>query len=239
MNGFLIYTDPMDTINLLENGAHEKEETEIFRKIIAPGWTVIDCGAHIGYHTLEFARLVGKSGTVYAFEPAPTSFKFLEKNVKVNGFADYVHLFRAAVSDKKSKLELEIEDEKGIPIGAAGYRLGTRGKKRITVDVIALDDVIYKPEEKVNFVKLDVEGYEIKALCGMRKILQDNPVLFIEYHPKMLSLANEKPEDLIDFLLTGGYKLYDAKLKKETTKENLLGTYTQRVGNHTNLLCTK
>lgn len=240
INNFIIYTDPGDTVNLLQNREYEEGETNLFKKIIKPGWNVIDCGAHIGYHTLEFSRLVGKTGKVYAFEPAPITFYFLKKNIEVNRLSENVSCFNVAVSDKSGKSELVIADENGVPIGAAGYHLGSKGKKRITVDVAALDDVIYKLGQKINFIKIDVEGYEIKTLNGMNKILIDyNPILFIEYHPKMQSLACEKPENLLNYLLDKGYKLYDAKLKKETNKIELMKIYTEELNNHTNLLCTK
>jgi len=65
-----------DALNLSVNGVYEKFLTEVVKKEIKEGGVVLDIGSHIGYFTLIFARLVGKTGKVFAFEPAPSSFFF-------------------------------------------------------------------------------------------------------------------------------------------------------------------
>ena len=75
---------------LVLTGYWEKYETELFKKVVKEGMTVVDIGAHIGYYTLIAANLAGKKGKVYAFEPEAENYSLLVKNIKVNGYQNIV-----------------------------------------------------------------------------------------------------------------------------------------------------
>lgn len=84
-------------------GCYEQGTTALCKKILRPGMTVVDVGAHIGYYTRLFARLVGPHGKVYAFEPHPDNFAILQRNVRK--FKNVVPV-QAAVLDKEGEISL-------------------------------------------------------------------------------------------------------------------------------------
>lgn len=100
---------------LLLDHVWEKYKTELFKKIITQGMTVVDIGASIGYYTLIAAKLVGKTGVVYAFEPEPCNYELLIKNIELNGFTNIVPI-KKAVSNRHGKAKLYFEkDWRGSP----------------------------------------------------------------------------------------------------------------------------
>src|SRR5262245_18954658 len=90
--------------------SYEAETGEAVEQLLQPGMTVVDLGAHIGYFTLMSARLVGPNGRVYAFEPSPSSFLMLRKNISANGYDDRVSAVAEAVADAPGRARLhEVE----------------------------------------------------------------------------------------------------------------------------------
>lgn len=79
-----MFLEATDCLGLLTHEIHEPLMTEIIKRETKEGDVVLDIGAHIGYYTLMFARLVGKEGKVFAFEPDPDNFTLLKKNIEIN-----------------------------------------------------------------------------------------------------------------------------------------------------------
>src|ERR1700674_193031 len=95
IQGHTMFLDRNDSLQLYATGIYEPIETEIVKREVRSGEVVLDIGAHIGYYTLLFARLVGESGRVFAFEPDPANFAILSSNVAVNAYEN-VTLIRSA-----------------------------------------------------------------------------------------------------------------------------------------------
>jgi tRNA G37 N-methylase Trm5 len=113
VQGHKMYLDSKESLDLSIYGVYEEYETDLIKKEIDRGDVVLDLGANIGYYTLLFAKKVGDEGRVYAFEPDPTNFSLLKKNVEINGYRNVV-LIQKAVSNKNGKLKLYLnEDNKG------------------------------------------------------------------------------------------------------------------------------
>ena len=127
------------------------DELKVLKKIIKQGDTVIDVGANIGFYTLFFCSLVGKTGKVIAFEPESKNFDILKKNIEMNNL-DNVTLHQKAVGSKNSKVKMKISDSIG------SHQISNSGD--IEVDCIKLDNYVIN----ANFVKIDAEGYEIEIL---------------------------------------------------------------------------
>ncbi len=88
VQGSKMFLDPGDSLNLSINGVYGELDTQIIREQIKEGDIVIDVGANIGYYTLIFAQLVGKTGKVFAFEPEPKNFEILKKNIEINNYGN-------------------------------------------------------------------------------------------------------------------------------------------------------
>ena len=113
VQGHKMFLDSKDALGLSINEIYEPLETEFVKKEVKKGNVVLDIGANIGYYTLIFAKLVGENGKVFAFEPDPTNFALLKKNVEMNGYKNVV-LVQRAVSNKTGKLKLYLcEDNPG------------------------------------------------------------------------------------------------------------------------------
>src|SRR5947208_14953773 len=82
----------------LKEGRFEPETVKLFVGALRPGMVVLDVGAYLGYYTFLAARQVGEKGKVYAFEPDPSSYRFLEHNIHLNGYSNIVAVSKAASS---------------------------------------------------------------------------------------------------------------------------------------------
>ncbi|HEY3229657.1 MAG TPA: FkbM family methyltransferase [Roseiflexaceae bacterium] len=147
------------------------------------GMVVYDLGANIGYTTLAFARAVGETGRVYAFEPLPDNTRRLAEHVALNGFQGTVRLVPCAVSDREGLVRFFVHYshlQGRIASPAEKTELG----KQIDVPSLRLDDFVYRDgNSPPDVVKIDIEGGASKAIPGMARILADKrPIIFIEIH---------------------------------------------------------
>ena len=227
---------------LVKHGIYEKETTEYFLENVSRGDVVLDIGANIGYFTLLFASLVGKEGKVFSFEPEPSNFKILKKNVKTNDFQNVV-FENVAVSDSMGTIELYLSEK------AAGqhriYKSKDVTENHIQVKAIRLDDFFNDNNllEKISFIKIDAEGSEFGALKGMEKILSQNNTinLIMEFSPKQIRDYGADPIEQLEYLKNMKFDFYTIdKMKEKQHKFNdLRKIIKQFEGSSENLLCTK
>ena len=163
------------------------EERHLLRREIRPGMRVADVGANIGYYMLLMAQLVGPTGWVHCFEPDPDNLAELRRNRTANGLEN-VRVSAAAVGERD---------------GITAFRPGLNGTvcapgaAGLTVDVVRLDSAW---EGALDFVKIDVEGYEGQVLQGALGLIERHrPTLFVEVHPWLLQ-APFTPEAVLDLL---------------------------------------
>jgi len=177
----------------------DKHEITIVKNYIKPDMTVVDIGANIGFYTNLMSKLVGEKGRVYAFEPSPQNFNLLQKYNRNNN----VTLIQAAVAQSTGQIPLYISDKLNVD-----HRTYKTDEDRETVNVPSyrLDD--YLKNQKVDFIKMDVQGFEYNALLGMENILKNNPQikLLMEYWPYGLIQAGTTPEKLFAFLGNLGFQ---------------------------------
>ncbi|MGI9212661.1 MAG: FkbM family methyltransferase [Methylococcaceae bacterium] len=159
---------------LMNNTFFELHYLRTIQPLIPANAVIIDAGANIGNHTLFFAG-VCRARKVYSFEPLKEIFKILEKNISINGF-DQVMPINAVLGANPGYASLD----SFIPnnIGATSFALGTEGNYEITtIDALNLD--------KVDFIKMDVEGAQQSALEGAKQTLtRCRPRLWIELRQK-------------------------------------------------------
>jgi len=129
---------------------------------------VCDVGAHIGLFTLRISKQASNS-KIIAIEPNPINFKFLVKNISINGLEDRVHALNVAVGKRKERAVLYLSKvSRGDSSMKRWHDTGTDGV--LIVDVIPLDDVLFKLEMGVcDLIKIDVEGMESEVLEGLQK----------------------------------------------------------------------
>lgn len=150
-------------------------ERFLLTSLVQPGASVVDIGANIGYYALMFSHLVGRHGRIICIEPEPNNLIELVRNVESNKLEN-VEVFPVAVGNTKGSI--------GLSSGVSA-RVADRGDEEIRVDVLPLGEVIR--ERAVDFIKIDVEGFEGQVLDGAEDVLsKQRPRLFVEIHPALL-----------------------------------------------------
>jgi len=161
-------------------GTWEPKVIRAVNDTIKPGMTVIDIGAHIGYYSLLFAKCVGPSGRVFAFEPLPGNFALLQKNVGLNNLQN-VDTLNQAVFSRTQEITIAAPDDQPNP--GSGSMHTEAGHKHYRVEAISMDDFCEKLALRPDILKMDVEGAEYDVLMGAKEtISRYRPNLFIELH---------------------------------------------------------
>jgi FkbM family methyltransferase len=175
-------------------------------RLLSPGMTFVDVGACYGIYTLVAAKLVGAKGRVIAFEPATRSYAVLQENIKLNGLAN-VRPYRVALSDRIGVSSLYHHPDPGS--NSLGVRQGILGAPE-EVETNTLDSVFGSgPPERVDVMKLDVEGAEALVFRGARVILTTaHPAIIFEVNPEAATALGLPPRGAWDILDRMGYGFF-------------------------------
>jgi FkbM family methyltransferase len=189
-------------------GTYEPEMQSALRELIQLGMVIYDVGANIGYVTLMLAKLTGVQGKVFAFEALPDNIERLRRNVELNGFNDRVNIFPGAVAAGAGEVKFLVHASGGMgkAAGSAG-RTDEQYLREITVASISLDEFVYaQGNPPPQAVKMDIEGGEVLALPGMRRVLAEaRPLMLMELHgPESARAAWES-------LTSAGYTICEMK----------------------------
>lgn len=188
---------------LLTGREFAPDEAMVLRRLLKPGMVFADVGANIGYFSLIAARAVGGGGKVFAFEPDEENFSLLQRNIRDNGYKNVVAI-KKAVSDKTGRARLYFEQENLC----AHSLVPKTGQNFQEVETVSLDD--FFRGQKVDVIKIDVEGTEPAVLVGMQKLIEANPelVLLTEFYPAALRRFGVLPEQYLRDLKSVGFLLY-------------------------------
>ncbi len=187
-------------------GVHEKNSTEEVRRVIKPGMKILEVGANIGYYALIETKLAGPTGHLYAIEPSPYNFDLLKRNLELNNIRN-ADLHQAAFGEKRGKVKFYMYDRSNLSSFIKREDMGMETTE-IEVDMITLDDFLRL--KKADFIRMDVEGYELEILKGSVQVLssENKPKLFfIEVHSELLHKKNSSGREIIEFLAKYGYEV--------------------------------
>lgn len=176
-------------------GTYEVNVRKKFEELIQVGDVVYDLGAMVGFYTLLAAELVKRNGRVYAFEPSPRHIYHLKKNIEINRYKNVI-IMNYATSDENG--EAFFDTGKSISTGHLAKR-GDLTVRTTSLDSLCSTGKIIQPD----FIKMDIEGAEYKALIGAKNILQQK-------HPKLLISTHSKElhTQCCDYLRKYSYKIY-------------------------------
>jgi FkbM family methyltransferase len=193
-------------------GVFEPATTRLVNKIVKPGMTVIDVGANLGYYTIIFASLVGKSGKVFAFEPVKQYYEKLLWHVEANGYRDYVAAFNCGLSDKEAKISIGIGNT-GATVHWVADDPPTRCEE---IQLHSLDEIISKYSiEKIDLIKIDIDGHEPFFFRGAERFFRRNrPILLVEFAQLNLDKAGEDVTGLKAIIEELGYTIYSESTKR-------------------------
>ncbi|MDO8705766.1 MAG: FkbM family methyltransferase [Sulfuricaulis sp.] len=197
-------------------GEHdERYEINNIVKILQAGDCCWDIGANIGFYTCLFATLVGDQGRVIAFEPVSATSGFLGNNIGLNGFR-HVTLKKLALGDAPGRQQIFLD----LPDKAEGtVSLKTAaGAHSETIDVETIDNLAASLPVP-DFIKIDVEGYQMKVFAGGEKFFsRHSPMIMAELRDRDRTLMN----DAQVFLRAHGYLIYEFRKHALKRCENIL-----------------
>src|SRR5438046_6173778 len=165
-------------------------------KNLFQGTVVADVGANIGIYAQFLSLCVGPTGSVHSFEPSPDNFRRLSAATRD---LSNVRLTQAAVGERSGECKLYVSDK--LNVDHRAYKADGDSRRAVPTEMIALDDY-FKPGQRVDLIKMDIQGYELHALRGTQRVLRENRDidLLLEFWPVGLEQAGVSWEGLVEML---------------------------------------
>jgi FkbM family methyltransferase len=206
--GFTMELDLRDKIErrIYYTGMYEHVVDTILRTALPRSRSFVDMGANCGYVSLLAATMFGGRGRVYAFEPFPATYRRLERNLKLNPHLEGIVPHPVAVTDTTGKLNLY---GRSGNLGSTSMAAASDTPDAVEVNCDRLDNLASALDLDQAFVKIDVEGAELRALHGMRELLARRAFsgILVEMHPAQIRELGGEPEDVPRLLQDAGYRL--------------------------------
>ncbi len=189
-------------VNRRGGGGFEQETLTLFQNNLKKGDVILDIGANVGLFSLLGAKTVGNGGKIYAFEPSHDTFAALEANIELNGFQKNIIPQKIALSNRAGVIRLAMKDD--------AYKFmdekATQGEE---VPMIPLDDwAKTQGIDRVNFIKIDVEGAELLCFKGGENLLKTHrPIIIMECDDRWTKRFDYSVYEVLNFLETIGYRV--------------------------------
>jgi len=200
----------------------EPSELAFFQEYCRGEMILVDIGANIGLYTALAMHQLDSNGRIVAFEPHPGTFAFLQKNISANQTGDthcpHVDVLNLAAAPENSQqsLRLNPENRGDNRLYQGTYQGKVEQWETLPVEGRPVDDALAELGiEQVNFIKIDIQGYEEKAISGFKKTLarSQNVILMTEFWPKGLREAGGDAIAYLNMLAGLGFSLYELKEK--------------------------
>lgn len=210
VNGYkmwIIPNDPGISQELQTFKTHEPLSTKLIVQLLKKGMTCLDIGANIGYYVLLESKIVGNDGRVIAVEPSPQNYDCIKKNIELQKLEN-IKAFNFAAGDTNGNIRFFVnERSNGCKVLLEGEKLPNRPGTVIHVPVRKIDDFLNDEGiEKVDFIRMDVEGYEWNIFQGMKNTVQKSkPIIQLEVHKG--PMGNETTTDFFEFFKANGYEV--------------------------------
>ncbi len=216
-----IYLDPEDPVvsGALTLKVFEPSELRFFQRYCRGRMTLVDIGANIGLYTALAIHNLDPESRIISLEPHPVTYTFLRRNIRVNlalrgGDGPHVDAFPLAATPEPSRKELRLNPENrgDNRLYHGTYKGKVENWTSIPVDGRPVDDILAQVGvRQVNFVKIDIQGYEQMAITGFQETLARSPrvLLMSEFWPKGLREAGGDAYAYLELLTRLGFTLYE------------------------------
>ena len=197
-------TDLGAICGVIDTGDIEVGVRKLIERILEPGNVFVDAGANLGWHVLAAACAVGPTGKVIAFEPFLSTANLMRRSIAMNGFQDRCEVHQMALADEDGRTTLHIGSDSGHH---SLYPLVAGDPTISDVPVAKLDSTL-KAGSRVDVLKIDVEGAEVRVLAGAQRVLRDNPnaIIIIEFGPSHLERCGVTQSDFFDAAMRSGHR---------------------------------
>lgn len=217
----ILYLNPRDPVlsGALALRVYENSEISFFKKYCREDMVFIDVGGNVGLYSALALHTLNNQGKIIALEPHPESFAYLSKNVEANQYmrgeaqAPEIDLFQIAASAESGRRNLALNPE-----NKADNRLSEAPEEweSIPIEARSMDDLLNEQKiEEVNFVKMDVQGYEHNIISGFMKTLQrsSKTIMMTEFWPQGMKAAGGDARRYLQDLSDLGFTLFELKEK--------------------------
>jgi len=206
--------------SIRHNTAYEKEEWDSIQLFGTSGGCYLDIGANIGIITIAMARKSAAGGKVFAIEGNPWTFGELLACLKLN-HADTVVPIQALISDVNGSIDFYLSDIVGFAGRSSITHRDPRGKQ-LRLPCVTIDE-LFQNETALDYVKIDIEGAEQRAICGGLKTFQRlRPVIQVEVHEMFMKCIGDSARDLFPMVTSLGYTTFNLKTGDEVDAEDFL-----------------
>jgi len=184
-------------------GTRELDHKLVLERELKEGMTLLDLGANIGYYAIMESRLIGESGFIYALEPAPSNVNLLKNNIKLNNIDNMIEVHQMGGSNKTGIEKLFFSAKSNLHSFVADKN---SSGEMVDVPTTTIPDFC-KGKRKIDFIRMDIEGYEVEVLEGLLPGLEDDdfrPSILFEIHrPKYTNTHTIKPS--LEAMFEKGY----------------------------------
>jgi FkbM family methyltransferase len=198
---FIVFPNDAIAQHLKSGKPWEPHFKTVIQHLVKEGDTVLDCGANFGYNAVIMGKQIGLSGRLFAFEPQRIINQQLSGNMILN------NIYNAAIVHAALGQEQGLTTMSPVPYDLDWVNIGDTsvGEGGDEVQIITLDMIDSQP----NFIKMDVQGYELFALQGAEKTLKQSlPDIFIEIEEHQLAKFNVTKEQLLNYIKSFGYRMF-------------------------------
>jgi FkbM family methyltransferase len=212
VRGLRMWLDPSSDAGyrLLRDGDLEGEMRVGLEQVLKPGDTFVDLGGNEGWYSLLAARLVGASGRVLCVEPQERLWPVILRNFTMNGFTQ-AELVPVAVGEAATEGEIALAPRVNTGASSMALKGGWRRalRKHQKVMVRPLDDIVLaRGIERVDCLKVDIEGFELNALRSAPRLLRERRVrnVLMELHDEQLRALGQSREQVLGLLRDAGLR---------------------------------
>lgn len=218
--------------HILQHGYYwETYTTSLINKAVKPGMNAVEIGGHIGYHSINIASHVGSGGKFWVFEANGDLTPLIEENLRINDLSTFSEVIQKGVYSETCKKTINITNDKGTTslyhdlCDANRTLVMGHIEETIEIDCVSLDD--YFKDQKIDFIKIDIEGAETDAIKGAYNLFKNNNIQMIAewWHSMPQNLVEETFFDLLGGL---GYKTYGIYPNDILTELKTYADFTNR-----------
>lgn len=217
---------------ILTTGVYEPEVSSLLTELLSKNNVAVNVGANVGIWTLFMTERFRNLEHVYAVEPHPVAFHFLEKNVAEQVSKGRVTLLNCGCSENSDSLDFSFSNE--IPeyssIGNVAHPSAKQYRmEKMKIPVKPLDDLLRDETREIGLLLIDVEGHELQVLKGSKKIIEKwKPNILFEVEKELLSSESSELIEIEDFLQGLGYRFYTCDGESVKALNSVRGTILAR-----------